>query len=116
MNGHEQKDAQLLEKIKATLDANSEHLDQDTVRALRQARENALAQLHKPRRSWQPITGLAVAASVALLTVGVVMLQNDPDATMPNHEDMSLLSAGDDLEFYENLEFYQWLAFEERSS
>ena len=116
MNEHEQKDVQMLEKIKAALDESSEQLDQDTVRALRQARQNALEQLNKSRWNWQPMTGLAVAASVTIFAVGVVMLQTNQNDMMPNHEDMPLLSAGDDLEFYENLEFYQWLAFEERSS
>lgn len=116
MTEHEQNDKQLLKNIKATLDAASTQLDQETQHALKQARHAALAQIHKPRWTWQPIAGLAVAASVTMLVVGLVTIQTNESDLMKQHEDLSLLSAGDDLEFYENLEFYQWLAFEERRS
>lgn len=116
MSEQQHKDEQMLDNIRATLDRDSEQLDADTKRALQQARHQALAQLDKPRWIWQPIAGVAVAASVTMLVVGLVTVQTDNGTIMHQHEDLSLLSSGDDLELYENLEFYQWLAFEERSS
>jgi len=115
MSEHEHTDKRLLDNIKATLDTTESQLDPETRRALQQARHTALEQLHKPRY-WQPIAGLAVAASVTLLVVGLVTIQTNDTAVLNQHDDLSLLSAGDDLEFYENLEFYQWLALEERRS
>ncbi len=112
----EHSDKQWLENIRATLDTASTQLDQDTQRALKQARHAALDQLHKPRWTWQPLAGLAVAATVTMLVVGLVTIQTNDNDMVKQHEDLSLLSAGDDLEFYENLEFYQWLAFDERRS
>jgi hypothetical protein len=116
MSNTEHNEQEILEKIKAGLDQSSEQLDPETRRALQTSRYSALAQLQKPNWTWQPVAGVAVAASVALLVFGVITLQTNDGVMIHHADDMSLLSSGEDLEFYENLEFYQWLQYEERSS
>ena len=61
-------------------------------------------------------SSVATAAGVALLVFAVMTLQTQENDMIRHADDMSLLSSGEDLEFYENLEFYQWLQYEERSS
>lgn len=116
MSNNEHNDKRLLDNINASLEQASQGLDQQTLRALQKSRHAALAQLHKPRHHWQAVSGFAVAASVALLVFALFTFQANDSDIMHHAEDISLLSSGDDFELYENLEFYQWLAFEERTS
>ncbi len=109
-----------LAAVKQQLDESEQSLSTDDVRALRLARANALETLNKPKRYWQPIAALAVAASVVVIVVGLQGIQTvsvDPSSEIGAHsiEDIPLLSASDELEFYEELEFYQWLEFEDRT-
>ena len=116
MNSNQHDEQAMLDKIRAGLDQSSQQLDPQTRRALQASRQAALAQLQKPRWFLQPVAGVAVAASAALLVFAVLILQTNDSVMIHHAEDMSLLSSGEDLEFYENLEFYQWLQYEERSS
>ena len=116
MSNTEHDEQEMLKRIKTDLDQSGRQLDPDTRRALQASRQTALAQLQKPRWTWQPVAGVAVAASVALLVFAVMTIQINDNDMIRHADDMSLLSSGEDLEFYENLEFYQWLQYEERSS
>ena len=116
MSDPEQGQEAFLQRVKATLDAQEEELDANTLRDLRLARHQALATLQKPRRIWQPV---ALAGLVAMLVVVVMTLQQTqmkPPGTGSAMENMALLSAGDDFDLYENLDFYQWLAQEKHNS
>ena len=116
MSNQNHDETKILQNIKAGLELSSQQLDEQTRRALQASRHAAVEQLQKPRWTWQPVAGIAVAASVALIVFGVVTLQTNDSDMIHHADDMSLLSSGEDFEFYENLEFYQWLQFEERSS
>ncbi len=116
MSKRHNSDSDLANKIRTTLDQSVDDLDQDTLRALRVARHDAVEQLRKPKRHWIPLTSVAATASVAILAVSLITLHPADNGMLQEVDDMSLLTAGDDLELYENLEFYQWLAFEERTS
>lgn len=81
---------------------------------LRRARRNALA----ARRSRRPWRHLALAASLALL--GLVLLPmntergpgTDTNRVAENGSrvsDLEILLAEEELQFYENLDFYVWL-------
>ena len=116
MSNSEHDEQEMLNRIKTELDRSGQQLDPETRRALQASRHAAITQLKKPRWTWQPVAGVAVAASVALLVFAVMTLQTHDNDMIRHADDMSLLSSGEDLEFYENLEFYQWLQYEERSS
>ena len=116
MSNTERDEQAMLKRIKTELDQSSQLLDPHTRHALQASRHAALAQLQKPRWTWQPVAAVATAAGVALLVFAVMTLQTQENDMIRHADDMSLLSSGEDLEFYENLEFYQWLQYEERSS
>ena len=106
-----------LDSVKQQLDKSEQSLSADELRSLRLARAQAIEELNKPKRSWQPIAAVATAASVVAIVIGLQGIQTasvDVDPTQ-SIEDISLLSATEELEFYEDLEFYQWLEFEDRA-
>jgi hypothetical protein len=104
-----------LQRVKSTLDAQEAQLDADSIRDLRLARHKALESLPTPRRIWQPVAMAAVAATVAIVAVSLHVMQGTPPRTPAAIEDMALLSAGDEFELYENLDFYQWLELEQHN-
>ena len=116
MSDLEKDNAKMITKISADLDRASRDLDEQTRRALKVSRYDALSYLHKPRWNWLPATGFAAAVGVVVLVFGLVRFQPVDNDIVQQVDDISLLSSGDDLELYENLEFYQWLQLEERTS
>jgi len=114
MRDSKQKQQAFLQRVKDSLDSSEAQLDNDTLRQLRQARNKALARLPARRRIWQPVGLTAIAASLALI-VSLHIMQPDIAVNAPAVEDINLLSAGDDLDLYENLDFYQWLALEQQN-
>ena len=54
-----------------------------------------------------PVAGWA---SACLIVLGLAIYMNQPNGTLPPLEDIDLLAAEDNLEFYDGLEFYAWLA------
>ncbi len=100
-----------LRQTKATLDEAEQRIDGATQTRLNAARREALAAGKRPRRPvWLlPASGLAAAATVAVLTVSLwqVPPMDDSFAAL---EDIALLSDEADPEFYADLEFYAWIA------
>ena len=86
-------------------------IDGATRTRLAAARREALAAAERPRRPlWLlPAGGLAVAATVAALTVGLWQVQ-PLDDSLAALEDIALLSDEADPAFYADLDFYTWLA------
>lgn len=115
MNDPKQQEQAFLQKVKSSLDETEAQLDADTLRDLRLARHKALESLHRPRRIWQPLGLAAVAATVAIMVVSLQVMQTKTPVTAPGMDDIALLSAGDELELYENLDFYQWLELEQHN-
>ena len=56
-----------------------------------------------------------MAATVALLVVGLWSGTPVDTDMAENMDDLELLSANENLDFYENLEFYAWLQDEDNS-
>ena len=112
-NNHENV---FLEGIRRTLDDSVDNLDAQTLSRLTQARHAALEQvkskpyLHK-RPFWLSMAGLAATAAVVLLAI---FLTRDP--SVPQYysaiEDVEILVASENPEFFSELEFYAWLAEE----
>jgi hypothetical protein len=115
MSDPKQQEQDFLQRVKASLDEAEAQLDSGTLRDLRLVRSKALESLQKPRRLWQPVALAAVAATVAIVVVSLQVMQPKAPPTAPGMEDMALLSAGDDLDLYENLDFYQWLELEKHN-
>ncbi len=107
-----------LHKVKSTLNNAVDELDGATQTRLHAARRAALslktpAKARAQRPAWlYPVGGLATAATVAVLSVSLWLAPPPGDNAMPPLEDLALLSDAEELEFYENLEFYLWLGNE----
>ncbi len=107
-------DEEVVEQFTQRLERRADELDAATLSRLRQARAAALAELEKPAarsvNNWVWAGGFASASvfAVALLLV----LNNDPPAGQGFEQmlaDTELLSEQDELEFFEELDFYVWL-------
>lgn len=103
----------LATQAKELFDGSVERLDAATLSRLNQARHAALAEL-SGRRShghwlrWVPVTGVAVAAVVAIM---VMRGPNGVDIPVESvtSTDFEMLLDDESLEMLEELEFYSWL-------
>lgn len=77
----------------------------EAIPAQRQPR-NSLASLFNDR-PW--LTGMVTAAFVAVTTTSILLLNSPPDSLSLEAE-LALVASATDIELYENLDFYLWLA------
>ncbi|HHH35897.1 MAG TPA: hypothetical protein ENK48_03595 [Gammaproteobacteria bacterium] len=117
MNEHEEREfaaslGRLLDRAAA--------LDEETAALLAARRRRALeAARRSDGRPWVQWGGLAAVAASALLVMGLWWGQSVPPSAMPAAtplvEDLELLSTREDLEFFEDLDFYLWLEDEQQA-
>lgn len=101
--------------------ASVERIDAATLSKLNQARQVALAEVSarsqtRKWRQWMPAAGIAAAAAIAVL-----MLQGPGNTTLPDAsealaDDFEILLGGDDLDMFEDLEFYSWIELADSST
>ncbi len=106
-----QQDQEIEQKIIRWLDDSVERLDAETKSKLTQARYLAVEAGNRSpvfRRWIAPAGGLA---SVAVLAMMLTLNQSSqtPASADSVWGDMDVLAAAEELEFYEDIEFYQWL-------
>lgn len=106
MNGDDEK---FVNDITEQLDRQAEALDGQTLSRLRQARASALAAGSGRQWHWQPVAAFASAAVLAVAVWLALPINNGGEHNMAALDDMELLASRDDLEMYEELEFYAWL-------
>ena len=106
---------EFIRDVSALLTDKERDIDEHTLSRLRAARLQALDALtersYRQTLSslWQPATvGLAFCLTIALIAFR-------PDQTLPGMEAeaLELLAIEDNLDLYEDLEFYQWLLAQE---
>jgi hypothetical protein len=103
------KDA-FTDQSKALFDESLERLDGATLSRLNQGRQRALAELdraapHGPWLRWVPVTGVAVAALIAVMVINQPVPVEEPVTVI----DFEMLMEHEELELLEDLEFYSWL-------
>ena len=102
-----------LDNINDKLDQGVNEIDDATVGALHNIRKAAIAQAeNKTINTWnwlQPIPVMAMASIVLVVSVTLQMTMTSSVLPAPALADIPLLTASDDIEFYNDLEFYQWL-------
>ena len=113
MNEHD-KEKQFIDNVKKALDLGAENLDAGTQAKLTRMRHNALDAGERKTfdiRQWftVPVAGWATAC---LIVLGLAIYLQQSDGALLPLEDIDLLAAEDNLEFYDGLEFYAWLAEE----
>jgi len=121
-------DTRIIEHIRRRLDEDVEALDSATLSRLEQSRRLALAATAQPKRPWWRIlwsgdrpTGdwlvpAGAFASVFATALALTLMVAEPENGIAHAvDDLELFTAGEDLELYENLEFYQWLEDREQT-
>lgn len=97
-----------IEQARQSFDA--EPVDNVTTQRLNQLRQQAL-QSAQPSRFRQFALPLATFASLSVIALLVILLQSrsQPSLVVDNIDAFEIISSRDDLELYQNLEFYLWL-------
>jgi hypothetical protein len=121
-------DAQIIEGIRHRLDEQVDDLDSATLSRLARARRLALAAAVEPRRRWRRmlrpssspagdwLVPAGAFASVLATAVALTLMVAEPgNGSAREMDDVELLTAGEELELFENLEFYQWLQDREQT-
>ncbi len=105
------KDEPWLAKTVQQLDESARDLDAATLSRLNRARQAALAEVRHKRAGWSMwLPGLVMAMGLTL-AIGL-MLRPATSPSMPAADpaqDFAMLSEADNLDMYEDLEFYAWL-------
>lgn len=114
MNGDYGKTG-LEERAKRAFDESVAGLDGQTRSRLARARARALEGADRPRwLRWPGATGLLPAGALAAAVLAAFFVLNGPERPSPGMDlaelsDLDILLGEDDLELYEELEFYAWL-------
>lgn len=115
MNENEQ-DKQFIDNVRKALNKNADRLDADTQSKLARVRRKALDAGERKGfglRQWFTLPVAGWAATAAALVIGLAVYLKAPGVAPADFEDIDILAAEDNLEFYDGLEFYAWLAEEE---
>ena len=116
MNDHE-----IIKLVKKQLDEqdnlDSGNLSQTLLNIRSQALDKAETEGHIFQQ-WQPLKTLGAFSFMALFIIGLsVYLQSSPEQYEKLElTDFEILTTEDNLDFYEDLDFYQWLLLEEMHS
>ena len=103
------KEQQFVNNLRKNLDHSLDELDAVTLARLKAARLTALESRDRPA-IWQNKMVMASAMSI-FLVAGIWLIQNPVVQDLPV-EDLQMLTAGEDLDLYRELEFYQWLEYQ----
>jgi hypothetical protein len=109
-----------LERVRGVLKQDIENLDRKSADSLRQMRRNALDRRERNQaRLWKrlrvPAAALATL-SIILLVVGVHWRSPVDVKVGDVMEDMEILASNDRLDMYIDLDFYEWLVWEEKNA
>ncbi len=105
---------EIARRARSLLDRSADELDAATRARLGAARTEALAALRAPRPLWARRRALVVAAAfgAAVLAFGASWWMRAPSGPLSfgdDVDDVDILAGTDDLEMYDDLEFYRWL-------
>jgi len=112
-----EKDHAFLETAKYLLDEGLEQIDPKIRSRLREGRHQAIQSLQPVKRpiAWMwPAAGIAVACS-AVLAFFLFLKDPGSKALVSSMDDIELLASSEPIEFYDDLEFYGWLAEHEEA-
>jgi hypothetical protein len=102
-----EREREFLTQARRTLDDAAAATDPATRARLRDARANALRDAQRRPARWMPAAGFAMASAAVLLAFAL-WRRDAPPLAQPD-EDLTPLTAADDLDLYLDLELYTWL-------
>jgi len=112
-NSPEPAEDVLVQQVRAQLDHSCEALDGHTLSSLNRIRHAALEKQHKRSHPFLVPFGGLVTTCVLVLSVLLIDRPGMPESIPTGAstlEDIEILTSAEELDFYENYEFYQWLA------
>jgi len=120
MDANEQE-RHLLEKAKDLLSQAAENLDSQTKQRLERIRLNALSASERAHPgaflSSRWVMGGAVTAAAMAAVAIFFWLKASPGNFPGKHiEDFEMIASMEEIELYENLDFYRWLATKENGA
>ena len=95
--------------IKQTLDNSVDDLDAATLSRIRQVRTRALEKAEGQSINWFSVTSGALATACVMVFAVIILLRSESLPQNVPVDDLDLISSSESFEFYEDLEFYQWL-------
>lgn len=112
-----ERDERLVAMVREHLDAGVDALDGRTTARLREARLKAVESA-RGRRGWFRLprwvaVGGVATATAAILAVGVWLSDAPRESVVATADDIEVVAAQDQMQLYEDLEFYRWLATQE---
>ena len=117
----DEQEKRLLEKAKGLLSEAAENLDSQTKRRLERIRLEALSTAEGkvarffPRSRWVTV-GAFAAAGMAVVAVFFWLRTSTGDFPGKHIEDFEIIASSENMDLYENLDFYRWLATKENEA
>lgn len=109
-----------LRKVKHSLDQGEEDIPAETLSRLHGIRQDALKIKKKESNwgiKWIPTPYPALATATMVLLAVLLFFPGDRDQAPFNPvDDLEILASNNKIEFYEELDFYAWLAVEESNA
>lgn len=117
---NEERDKIFLENVKTVLDQDTADLDAATLSRLRQIRYAAMEESETSQSNWWrrfrlPAVALVTASLIATFTFVQMRTPEELSATN-TFEDMEIIASNDQLDLYEDFDFYAWLAEEQQNA
>ena len=103
------KEDKLTTNIRLALDESADSLDANTLSKIRQIRSRAVEKAEARHVNWPGIISGALATACVMVFTVMILLQSPTTLQPVPIDDLELLSSSEDLELFEDLEFYEWL-------
>ena len=95
--------------IRQALDESVDALDANTLSRIRQIRAQAVDKTVTRHVNWFGIMSGALATACVMVFAVMIVLQSPATLQTVPVDDLELISSSDNLELFEELEFYEWL-------
>ncbi len=110
----DEREQAFLDDARSLLQDSAGRLDESTLADLSAARARAVTRGTSPLRRGWVWAGAAVAVAAAVVMTFSLWLPGGTRGDVPlsgleNMEDVDLLSGAEEIQFYQDLEFYRWL-------
>jgi hypothetical protein len=102
-------DDELNTHIKQSLDESTNELDANTLSRIRQIRASAVERVDERKHSWQGIMVGGLATTCVMVLAVMLLLNSDTTLQTVPLDELELISSADNLDLFEDLEFYEWL-------
>lgn len=100
------------DNIRRQLETSARDLDGASLSRLNQARQAALQLAKQPKPArwlWPTLAASAFSLALAVALWPRLQLQTETAPVTSNAQDFPMLAGEDDLDFYQDLDFYAWL-------